>query len=77
MAGVSVIGAILAIIGTAVIVSLSIYGGFILLTKLEDAVNDRAFRKAIDQRLDEIADGDRPFLPDELFHSGTNNRKAR
>jgi hypothetical protein len=63
----SALGAILAIVGTAIIVCLAIYGGLTFLDKLEDAVNNRAFRKALDKARDEIAEGDCfPTVPENV-----------
>jgi hypothetical protein len=72
--GLSVIGAILAIVGTAIIVCLAIYGGLTFLDKLEDAVNNRAFRKALDKASDEIAQGDCfPIFSERVdLHAGDN-----
>jgi hypothetical protein len=64
--GLSVIGAILAIVGTAIIVCLAIYGGLTFLDKLEDAMHTRAYRKAVEKCLREIPEGDCfPAIPSE------------
>jgi hypothetical protein len=71
--GLSVIGAILAIVGTAIIVCLAIYGGLTFLDKLEDAAFRYRVRKAIHDHMDEIAHGDSPNISecvDPLHRSG-------
>ena len=74
MAGVSVIGAILAIIGTAIIVCLAIYGGLTFLDKLEDAMRTRAYRKAVEKCLSDLPEGDWPNIPSECVDHRSGDR---
>jgi hypothetical protein len=68
--GLSVIGAILAVIGTGVVTAAFLAAFFWLTDKLESTVNERAFRKAIDEALGDDTYGDWTAVPRDFHVNG-------